>query len=437
MIITKRVINWLLATGAILIVSIMIIIGKIPFGTCPDKFFVQMGTFSKCLPWSAANDISGDGLRVVGQSVANCIPDHKHPVEAAGWTRNCIWGEPFYAGGKKGMIELGYLPSAAQSSLPYGISPDGLVAVGYSDVALYVSHAVVFLQTGIIELAKVDGTAKDVSLPNSYLNNNWGNGLMNNRIVVGWKGSNNHPHKTSGIGDSAVYWKSFSSVVMLELPSILSNGHAVVSSEAICISNDGETIGGNLYYNMQAEKDIFRSYPCVWKWNGNKYELKVLQDLAGGDTNARITHISGDGRVLVGWGNTIAGDSTCDGYPIFACKWTSYPEGSAAGWNVVPTKLNPLPGALKYSYAAGTNLNGTVIVGSTFDYGVCPDVAFDSKATLWEGGLIKDLETELHPKVPKGYSLKHALRVSDNGKIIIGTSYPPGFESEGWIGGRH
>jgi uncharacterized membrane protein len=414
-----------------------------PKTKCPERFFAQHGDLAGCDTLSTANDISADGERVVGYSSADettapndCSPLSAHKQEASGWTRLCSASPRFWPSvpkGTTGLIGLGYLPSNAQGSIAYGISPDGVVAVGWSDFTANNNAPAVFLPSGVkkLELPHAIGSAADISdggeLPGP---GGWGEDrpLMKNRIIVGYTSeSGNYPWYVPD--GHAVLWNSWTSIVMLTIPPI-PNGQTVISSEAVCISDDGMTIGGELYYNIRGEKNNFRSYPCVWTFGSGVFSPEVLKDLDGGDTNARITHISGDGHVVVGWGTVDVGDSTCQAYPKFACKWTK----SSSGWSD-PQALKPLPGS-PYSSAAGTNGDGSIVVGSSYSYGVCPDVEFKSRATLWHGTAYLDVADGLKSAVPPGVTLWEAVRVSQNGRIVTGYSWTDGFgRQEGWTAG--
>jgi uncharacterized membrane protein len=442
----------------VLIVTIMIAVGSGDLfreKKCPNLFFETHGDLLGCDIVSIPSDISGDGLRVVGSSSADepsqqydCI-GMIHQIEATGWTSKCQYGPVFRLNSSpaKGLVSLGYLPSVSQSSIANGISPDGQITVGYSDDGPDHNLPVVFLwypaiyvrvlPTGPVGMGEANDVSQNANIGQPVINS-WNNPFMKNRIVVGYVGKH-HPRRIEGRGSHAVFWSSWTNMVLLNDFDLLPNGEKVISSEAVCISNDGETIGGNLYYYMQAERQIFRSYPCIWKWNGQDYIRHVLEDLNGGDINARITHISGNGKVVVGWGTTIKGDSMCDGYPKTACKWNFTGATTATNNWSSPSALKKLPESFEYSYASGANFNGAIIVGSTFTYSGChSDIKFESTATVWDGlNSVNKLETFLSTVLPSGYTLSQASRVSDNGKIITGLSYPPGTDGEAWTARRN
>lgn len=439
-------IKWL-TVAAILFLTLMLIVGLWwwPKKKCPEKFFERHGDLVGCDVLSLPNDISADGVRVAGfsssddtTSLTDCI-DGTHKNEATGWTRKCPSGPPYWPGKPKGLIGLGYVPSPAQVSVAYGISPDGLVTVGLSDYNINMNLPAVFLPSGVKDLALPHpiGAARDVSIKGANeapVTGDWGVDapLMMGRVIVGWTSEGgNHPHRVAGA--HAVYWNSWTNIVMLTIPAALPDGSRVISSEALCISDNAMTIGGTLYYNLHGEGSNYRSYPCVWRFSGSSYVPEVLKDLDGGDTNARITHISGDGQVLVGWGTIGVGDSTCYAYPKFACKWTF--SSSTSTWSD-PQALKPLSD-FEFSSAAGTNFDGSVVVGSSYNYSPsgCPYPDFDSRATLWHGAANLDLTAMLKSMVPDSLRLWEAIRVSANGRIVTGYSFDPSFTQEGWTAG--
>ena len=410
---------------------------------CPSKFFERHGDLPGCETISAGNDISADGLRVAGYSSAdetstpNDCTDALHKNEATGWTRHCASGPSFWPGKPQGLIGLGYLPSPAEGSLAYGISPDGLVSVGISDETLNHNVAVVFLPAGVKKLVlptgQVIATAADVS--SASINDpptgaDWGvedPPLMRGRIVVGWTSEGgNYPFYVAG--GHAVFWKSWTSVVFLTLPA-LPNAQRIISSEANSVSDTAMRIGGALYYNIRGEAANYRSYPCVWRFSGGGYVPEVLNDLDGGDTNARITHISGDGKVAVGWGTVGEGDSLCYAYPKIACKWVN--DGTAWG-NPIP--LKPLPD-FPYSSASGTNEDGSVVAGTSFSY-ECASGDFQARATLWHGNANLDIAGKLGKKATAGIILWEAKRVSRDGAIVTGYSWDDSMTTQdGWTAG--
>ena len=234
------------------------------------------------------------------------------------------------------------------------------------------------------------------------------------RITVGYSSTgNNHPHRVAGA--LPVYWDPMRVIHPLPLPDSLPNGAAIVSAEAVAVSDDGRLIAGNLHYVGSAW--FFWAQPCLWQYDMTlkAYRLtSILQDLSGGDLDARASHISGSGTAVVGYGNA-------DGMPFGACKW---PISSGVG--APPVALTQLPNT-EWSIAMGSDKSGSLIVGycgasSTNAFG------FAERATLWTSVStpknLADILTAATPPVtlPPDWQLE-ACRISDSGKVIVGSAF--------------
>ena len=104
---------------------------------------------------------------------------------------------------------------------------------------------------------------------------------------------------------------------------------------------------GNLYHN-DGTSSFNKSYPAVWRFAEGAYALTaVLQDMPNGGQDLRVTRVSGDGRVVVGYSMNASGDAV-------ASRWDT--AGGA------PTTLPALAGAT-YSVAFGTDVTGSTVVG--------------------------------------------------------------------------
>lgn len=447
---------------------------------CPPVFFEIIGGLTPIEPHhvydsaSIPHDISSDGKRVVGESRADekyehfdGISDYSHLAEAFGWTRRCGNSPLFFnirhavtpTPPKKGIIPFGYLPSANLShteSYAFGISPDGRVSVGYGTYdypspssATYKVKAVVFIQSGVYALAQMDTNTVAMDISNFSRRHHSQSSMvtrnpnfLRGRIIVGWT---NHYNKEPSLKPSrAIYWDRPNHVQFLPVPvKILANDSTVISSEATCVSDDGSIIGGNLYYNFLYDNYHLASVPCVWKRKqtnqGFIYEITELSDLANGDLNAKINHISGNGNCLVGFGNEINGNDGCPlgAYAFKACYWTY--SSTSSSWSIAQP-LDILSGNIA-SVATGVNFDGTVIVGSSLNTtGPCDDLVFNNKACIWKkqaaGFNVEALNTILSSVKPPNWNLYTAIRVSANGKIITGYNYD--FETGkeiGWVVG--
>lgn len=441
---------------------------------CPSIFFDTIG-FLPIEPeyaGSQPHDISSDGLRVVGESAANepdsiapydgYDPNYFHLAEAFGWTRPCshtsFFIPPMQPGA--GLIALGYLPYGGEphtESYAFGISPDGKVSVGYNTYdPAYNAKAVVFSPEGIypLKLLDVSTLAHDVSQSGgrNKAPSESGSGIKNllhKRIVVGWTSPGREEPFLSPDA-KAVYWDSPENIVLLSVPASVTIDHvsvAVISTEAVCISDDGTVIGGNLYYDVKSNGLHFNGVPIVWKrvgGPGSAYQPTILADLPGGDENAKIRHISGDGKTLVGWGHENNSDTGCGAlYHYQACFWTF--STATMKWSGAK-KLITLPGNIA-SLSNGVNYDGTIIVGSCLNIydpsGNCDpnQLEFQNKATRWlrspSGTKVDDIAVLLGSVLPEGWQTYWAEKVSANGRIITGYGYPCSdcYNVMGWVAG--
>lgn len=433
---------------------------------CPHVYLHFIGDLPGGQYGSESQDISGDGIRVVGGSYADdpgvAIDGDKgysyHPTMAFGWTRPCEKNKVFKnfkpsdptfptGTGCIGLNGLGYYIKPGflyVESYSHGISPDGKSIVGYCNIAdgnpanPFYSVAVLFRLNNVINLnipaTDPSSDANDVSdrFPGHFNRLLYWqrNGLSRsqpdffNGVIVGWSGSRNHPNRTPG--GRAVYWDPNLDIHDLPLPSSLPNSKSIISSEAVCISDDGLIIGGNLYY--ASLNGSYLSYPCVWKYsrNSHAYELvKTLDDVPMGFTETRLTHVSGDGNVMVGYG--IKNDL------LIACRWSFY----TTGWG--NAEVLPLLPGMTSSAAAGVDFSGDNIVGTCLtdadnDYGSV------GKATLWRGtpvvaeDIVAILKTADPAIIIPADRFLEANRISSDGTIITGTAfYTNEYKWEGWV----
>lgn len=153
------------------------------------------------------------------------------------------------------------------------------------------------------------------------------------------------------------------------------------------------TLGGNhsWAYDINASGQVAGSSmlsrdalsrPCLWV-NRIPHDLGTLGG-AGGQAYA-----VNDPGVVVGWSNTLSGEK-------HATAWTV----DASGNVVSRTDLGMLSG---WSYAYGLNNAGT-IVGTS-----------NSRAVVWRGGVITDLNTTIGPGT--GWQLDVASAIDDRGRI--------------------
>ncbi len=433
--------------------------------SCADIFFEPITDLPGDCYISNTSDISSDGDRVVAYSYAydpavptsggNCTPtssgDHYgHPYQAAGWTSKCKNILLFPASPSAGLIGLGYLPGAHHSeSAAFGISPDGIEVVGYSTFGTVQpdqTRGVIFTSGGIVALDWLTGdkmsfayeVSQDSPLPlPAFLPPG-----TPRRVIVGY--SYTEPNEPSKVpGAHAVYWDNLNNsspnhIHALPLPAQLPNGFAVISSEATCVSDDGTLIGGNLYYN-KVSLGHFNSIPCLWRLGSSTVTVDALDDVTGGEENARIMHVSGDGRWLVGWGIPSTENYT-------ACRWNA--NAGLPNWRK-PQELAFLAGTTS-SYASGVSQDGSIIVGGCSNLIAGEYIGY---ATLWKNGtvglppVVHDIAGILHDNgvtLPDGWTSPGAIRVSANGRIIVGIANHPNPlnptdptdpSQEGWVAG--
>ena len=400
-------------------------------------------------------DISDDGLRIVGNSEADdptidvdgpntgCA----HCPQAIAYIRPCL-GRSFFPSTTLpypgfpvgnygvGLIGLGYLPTTVHAeSAAYGISPDGEIVVGYAskapaDQGCGTGRAVVFKGDQVVELghdpAFTSSAARDVSdpLPVSVPVPSGPLGPKR-RIAVGYMSTaNNHSFKIAGA--RATYWDPDAVPHLLPDPPPLPNGAANLSSDATAVSNDGSVIGGLFYYELNSDGSQAKAPAGVWRRDasgGFSTAPLLLDDPPGGDANARITQVSGDGKVIVGAGVDASGF-------MHALLWRRQSTGD--GWIAAPEMLPMLPGG-EISYAQSVNIDGSVIVGS------CNKSDFTAfSAAYWQAGSVKnvlDLFAAATPPLtlPAGWQLQ-AEGVSADGKSVTGIAYDPGMAQQGWVG---
>lgn len=424
---------------------------------CSSVYFEDIGDLPGDCISTLPSDISADGKKVSLSSSADdpnvpndggsCDPwlGYPHSNMAGGWTRPCKQKSFFGGNGQAGITDFGYLntgnPDHAES-LARGISPDGKVVAGYSNFKPdNNTRAVVITSSGMHQLAILDSgaMASDVSLkflnpPGIFIDPQ-----LRGRVVVGYSNIGNQ-YAIRVPGAKAVYWDNFNHLVELPLPTVLPNDSSIISSEAVGISDDGQIIVGNLYYNQRQNPMHYMSYGCVWIYNPanpwqNRYDfMGILSDLSGGDNNSKVVSISGNGQVIVGTGSQHIGDPTCWDYVYAACKWirngTTYQS---------PEILSGITG-FNGSFANGANFDGSTIVGSVANVlGSCTYPEFDVRPVRWIAGSpgqnpenIQDVMSSL---IPSGWTLFDAIRVSADGNTVIGYGMDYDYNIVGWVAG--
>lgn len=432
---------------------------------CNEVFFEEIGDLPGDCISSLPTDISSDGLRVVLMSSADepeihndggvCDPwlGWPHSNEAAGWTRPCR-NIPFFTPpttGTGGLIGLGYLLDGNpghHESIPRGISPDGKIVVGYSNYnEVNNVRAVVFRKDDVAGLALIDSgcIAYDVCQPGIFPSFQ-ADPEMHGRIIVGYSNTmNNYANRMPGA--RAIYWDDWDHALPLPYPadSLLPDGEKIISSAAVCISDDGRIIGGNFFYNKKLSPQHFMSLPCVWIYNGSTrsdgmYELLcVLDDVAGGDHCATINQVSGNGMVLVGYGHQTFADPECWYFPSVACKWTLSITGEGMTECGLPEPFPYLQG-YESSSAHGVSYDGSNITGVALNVtGPCQGETFVDVPVIWDGNHLNsrpvNLAKLLEPLVPQGWTLFSADGISADGRVITGYAFDADWNTRAWVAG--
>lgn len=217
---------------------------------------------------------------------------------------------------------IGDLPGGGVGSFVWGVSADGLTAVGASNENDYFRPVRWTDAGGLLALAGgVDtGFAFGAS--------------QNGAVVVGTNNS------------QAFRWSSGGGLVSL---GALPGGF---SSEALGVSADGTVVVG--YSSSASGTQAFR-------WTAGD-GLEALGDLAGGNFESIAYRVSADGSVVVGFGNSASGRE--------AMRWT-------AGGGMVG--LGDLPGGDFHSQAWSASADGSVVVGEGSS-------ASGREAFLWTAG---------------------------------------------------
>ena len=284
---------------------------------------IELGYLGSVAATSYARSISANGLAVVGASMNN-----------SGQLEPFRWHE------SSGMAGLGFLPNSTYGQA-YGVSADGGVVVGRSDVS-NVPHAFRWTSSGMTDLGTMTGGSGGAASAVS------GDG----DVVVGCGNS-------SSFGSEAFIWTQATGMNGLggALPSdtphysnTQSCATAVAFVPAVPTVSDAYTVVAGtrtLYSDTGLETQAFR-----WSEATGKVGLGFLP----GDTDSNATGISADGRVVVG-------QSSGGSNGIRAFRWT-YAGGmqSVADW-LAEAGISSAEWQYLYE-ATATNGDGSVIVGN-------------------------------------------------------------------------
>ncbi len=317
---------------------------------------------------------------------------------------------------------LGSLPDSVGST-PFGVSGDGLVAVGVAGSQAFRWNG------GVMETLPVP---EDIGSSFAYATSQDGS------VVVG------HADVPDEGRREAWYWADGISTGLGHLPG------GLFFSNAQDVSGDGSVVvGGALSSSSTGE---------AFRWTAAE-GMVGLGDLPGGAFGSGAHGVSSDGSVIVGYGKSAAG--------VEAFRWTAA-EGMMG--------LGDLPGGEFYSNANAASGDGSVIVGASessdgleafrwtaaegmiglgtlpsgpesYSWAVSDDgsvvvggVAIPSgpycDAFLWtaETGMqsVTDVLTSLGVDCT-GWDLYLATDISADGRTIVGAGRDPSGNQQGWI----
>jgi probable HAF family extracellular repeat protein len=328
-----------------------------PLGDLPG------GSFS-----SRAFGVSDDGSVVAGQSNSS-----SGSFEPFRWTSN------------GGMVGLGDLPGGSFSdddNEPI-VSGNGTVVVGQGSSSLGFEAFRWTSDGGMVGLGDLPG--------GTFASSAWGVSA-DGSVVVG--------ASNSASGDEAFRWTSGEGMTGL---GFLPGGFFSSSED---VSPNGSVVVGAS--NSASGLEAFR-------WSSDDGMIG-LGDLAGGPFGSVAVGVSGDGAVVVGFGNLDDAAGTAEAF-----RWTS--GGGIVG-------LGDLPGGHFSSFVWDVSADGSVVVGiGTSDSG--------EEAFRWtsDGGMqnLRELLIAGGATGLTDWNLTHATSVSADGRKIVGYGTNPSGRTEAWL----
>jgi uncharacterized membrane protein len=358
---------------------------------------------------SSADDVSGDGSKVVGYGTGEDLLVPNEIKGAIGWTRH-LYGAPFYPGAPKGIVALGYLAAPGNPAESYAgaISEDGLVAAGYSTGAPSNKDRPVRWTNGVID---------EVTLPTGDDTGQVIDASFDGSRLVGFSSADPLPKAETSLR-RAVLWTRFpGGYDALVLPHDLA-GTSANASQAHGISRHAGAITG-IVYDTNAGGRTSAFWPAVWTVDASgAYVLAPLFDTSGALANAWASEISADGLVVVGSLGVWPANQ--------ACRWvrasTSSPFGPAE-------LLGALPGSTS-AFASAASAGGDVIVGVSVNAeGTVPFVWDPSHGMRPLAAVIASAGASL----PKGWRLETALSISADASTVIGGCVTDQGNPEGFV----
>ncbi|HJW28059.1 MAG TPA: hypothetical protein VJ508_02290, partial [Saprospiraceae bacterium] len=258
--------------------------------SCADIFFEATGDLPGDCYFSYGTDISKDGERVSLNSYSKdpTLPasggaceatssgnTYDHPYQAGGWTSPCKDIRFFPSSTNSGLIGFGYVTGGSHlETTAQGISPDGKMVVGYTTYGSGypdLTKGIVISSIGTTTLNYLPGdkesVAQDASEGSPLIGPPSIPPTIGRRIIVGYSYTRYHEPSIDSFAH-AVYWDNLNSsgpnfIHALPLPenNLLPNNEKIVSSEALCVSDDGTIIGGNLFYSKKTDGTHFNAVP--------------------------------------------------------------------------------------------------------------------------------------------------------------------------------
>lgn len=315
---------------------------------------------------------------------------------------------------------LGDLPGGIFESVPFGMTPDGRIVVGYSqsDQGQKAFKWESGVMTGLADLPEgynsssaraisndgtsiagdcgghvvrwINGVPEDLGVsPNaSWLEAR--NMSENGNVIVGYGRDNSDAHYEIGFRWEDGNWTELHSTTHL---------NCVVASCSV----DGSVIVGYMHNGSVSGEEAFH-------WEGGV--LTGLGDFPGGMFASIASNISPDGTVILGY-------ATSESHTQ-ACRWV----------NGVVEALGDLQGEI-VGLAIDSTADNQIIIGySQFSSG-------PNKAFIWDPdhGIrqLQDVLTAEYNLNLNGWTLTEAHRITPDGSKIIGIGINPSGQTEGWI----
>lgn len=336
--------------------------------------------------------------------------------------QSCLYGACFRG--------LGDLPGGTYESVPYGMTPDGRIVVGYSqssqgkkafkwesgtmtqladhpDAVGLASEALAISNNGSI-IAGAVGIESSAGLPGAQVIR-WLNGVPellgispnaawlqgrdisgDGTVIVGYGRDKSSAHYEFGFQWEEGVWTEIRS------------GTHLNCIPASC-SSDGSVIVGYMHNGGVAGEEAFR-----WE----KGVLTGLGDLPGGIFASTASNISVDGSVILGYATSSSHTQ--------ACRWV----------NGVVEALGELPDEI-VGNAVDSSADNNIIVGySQLSSG-------PNKAFIWDPNNsmrpLQDVLTQGYGLNLDGWTLTQAHRITPDGLTISGVGINPSGQTEGWI----